>query len=98
MKWEFSGLNGFVETKPLVVRDQVVFGAWDTFFYALKTADGALAWKWSNGSRAILYSPAACWPVAAAGKVFLRGAGPISDGSGCEHRRAAVAHEPVRRA
>lgn len=71
VKWEFGGLNGFVETKPLVAREHVVFGAWDTFLYSLKTADGSLAWKWSNGSRGILYSPAACWPVAADGKVFI---------------------------
>jgi outer membrane protein assembly factor BamB/predicted phosphodiesterase len=71
IKWEFKGLNGFVETKPLVVQDQVVFGAWDTYLYALHADDGSLAWKWTNGNRGILYSPAACWPVAAAGKVFI---------------------------
>jgi outer membrane protein assembly factor BamB len=37
----------------------------------LNARDGSLAWKWSNGNRSVLYSPAACWPVAAAGKVFL---------------------------
>lgn len=71
IKWEFKGLNGFVETKPLLVRDQLVFGAWDTCLYALRAGDGSLAWKWTNGSRGILYSPAVCWPVASAGKVFI---------------------------
>jgi outer membrane protein assembly factor BamB/predicted phosphohydrolase len=69
--WEYTGLAGFVETKPLVADGKVVFGAWDTFLYVLNAADGSLAWKWSNGSRAILYSPAACWPVAASGRVFI---------------------------
>jgi len=71
VQWEFKGVNGFVETKPLVDHDKVIFGAWDTFLYALHTADGSPAWKWSNGNRGILYSPAACWPVAAGGKVFI---------------------------
>ena len=71
VQWEFHGLGGFVETKPLVYRDKVIFGAWDTYLYALNAGDGSLAWKWSNGSRAILYSPAACWPVGAGGKVFI---------------------------
>jgi outer membrane protein assembly factor BamB/Icc-related predicted phosphoesterase len=71
VQWEFKGLNGFVETKPLVDQGRVIFGAWDTFLYALHTADGSPAWKWSNGNRSILYSPAACWPVAAGGKVFI---------------------------
>jgi len=71
VRWEFKGLEGFVETRPLIAGDKVIFGAWDTFLYALNAADGTLAWKWSNGSRALLYSPAACWPVAAAGRVFI---------------------------
>lgn len=70
-RWEFHGLNGFVETKPLVDHGKVIFGAWDTCLYALNTSDGSLAWKWSNGGPGILYSPAACWPAAANGKVFI---------------------------
>jgi len=69
--WEFKDLAGFVETKPLVYGGRVIFGAWDTYLYALNARDGSLAWKWSNGSLGILYSPAACWPVAAGGKVFV---------------------------
>jgi outer membrane protein assembly factor BamB/predicted phosphodiesterase len=71
LKWEFNGVGGFVETKPLVYRDRVIFGAWDTFLYALHTRDGSLAWKWSNGNPGLLFSPAACWPVASDGKIFI---------------------------
>jgi len=69
--WQFSGVEEFVETKALVYRDKVIFGAWDTFLYALQQKDGTLAWKWSNHSPAKLFSPAACWPVAADGKIFI---------------------------
>ncbi|MDZ7264695.1 MAG: PQQ-binding-like beta-propeller repeat protein [candidate division KSB1 bacterium] len=71
LKWEFSGVAGFVETRPLVYQDQVIFGAWDTFLYALNKKDGSLVWKWSNGHPGRLFSPAACWPVAADNKVFI---------------------------
>jgi len=71
MKWEFTNVGGFVEAKPLVYEDKVIFGAWDTYLYALSVKDGSLLWKWSNGNAGVLYSPAACWPVAANGKVFV---------------------------
>jgi outer membrane protein assembly factor BamB/predicted phosphodiesterase len=71
LRWEFSGVTGFVETRPLIYQDRVIFGAWDTFLYSLNRKDGTLAWKWSNGNPGRLYSPAACWPVAANDKVFI---------------------------
>jgi len=70
-KWEFKNVGGFVETKPLLYEDKVIFGAWDTYLYALSVKDGSLLWKWSNGNSGVLLSPAACWPVAANGKVFV---------------------------
>jgi len=71
VRWIFEGVNGFVETKPLIDGDLVVFGAWDTYLYALSTEDGTLRWKWSNGNPGVLLSPAAVWPVASKGKVFV---------------------------
>ncbi len=71
LKWKFDGLNGFVETRPLVYHGKVVFGAWDTYLYALNAADGSLLWKWTNGSSEILYSPAACRPVGSENKIFV---------------------------
>lgn len=71
LRWEFEGLSDFVETKPLVYGGKVIFGAWDTYLYALDSHDGSLVWKWSNGNPAILYSPAACWPVGSENRVFI---------------------------
>jgi len=31
LAWEFDGVQGFVETKPLVADGKVIFGAWDNF-------------------------------------------------------------------
>ncbi|MBN2417334.1 PQQ-binding-like beta-propeller repeat protein [bacterium] len=69
--WEFSGVGGFVETKPLVYREMVVFGAWDTYVYAVNRNDGSLLWKWSNGNPGPLYSPAACQPAAYDGRIYI---------------------------
>lgn len=69
--WEFHDVGEFVETKPLVYHEKVIFGAWDTYLYALNTKDGSLAWKWSNDHPALLYSPAASWPVGSNNKVFI---------------------------
>jgi len=64
-------LNGYVETRPMVAKGKVFFGAWDTNFYALNSKDGTLAWKWNSPQKGILYSPAAVLPVFSNGKIFI---------------------------
>lgn len=71
VKWKYAGIGGFIETKPLIYQGKVVFGAWDSSLYALNAKDGSPAWKWSGGRPGVLYSPAACWPVGAKGKIFV---------------------------
>jgi outer membrane protein assembly factor BamB/predicted phosphodiesterase len=70
-RWEFDGVRGFVETRPLLYEGKVIFGAWDQHLYALDAQTGQLAWKWKGDKAGDLLSPAACWPVGAAGKVFI---------------------------
>lgn len=69
--WEFSGVEGFVETRPLVHNGRVIFGAWSCCLYALETRTGQLAWTWRGDKPGALLSPAAVWPIAAHGKVFI---------------------------
>ncbi|WP_439882078.1 outer membrane protein assembly factor BamB family protein [Pontibacter sp. MBLB2868] len=69
--WDFDQVNNFVVTKPLLYQGKVYFGSWGNEFYALDAATGKLAWKWSNGSTNRMFSPAACYPVAANGRVFI---------------------------
>lgn len=72
--WDFPEVKGFVETRPLVCDGEVIFGAWDLNLYALDARTGALRWKWkgqSPGNLGLMYSPAAEWPIAAHGKVFV---------------------------
>lgn len=71
VKWSFDSVQGFVVSRPLLYRNKIYFGDWGTWFYALDAATGALAWKWNNGSANRMYSPAACYPAGANGRVFI---------------------------
>lgn len=70
LKWQFDGVNNFVESKPLVYNGAVYFGSWGNAFYALDQFSGKLLWKREKYANRML-SPAAVWPVAANGKVFI---------------------------
>jgi outer membrane protein assembly factor BamB/predicted phosphohydrolase len=69
--WVFDNLNGFIETKPLVYKNKIIFGAWDTYLYCLNKTSGKLLWKWKGDRDGLLYSPAAFWPAAANNIVFI---------------------------
>ena len=69
--WKAEGIEGFVETKPLVAGGLVVFGAWDGRLYALDRLTGQPVWTWRGEQESAFYSPAACWPVAGAGRTFI---------------------------
>ncbi len=71
LAWRAEGIDGFVETKPLVAGGLVVFGAWDGKLHALDQATGWPLWEWTGDKPSLFYSPAACWPVAAGGRVFI---------------------------
>lgn len=70
--WTFDGVEGFIECRPWVDSEQVIFGGWAGKLYSLDTRTGALQWVWKTpkGNNR-MYSPAAVWPVKAAGRVFV---------------------------
>lgn len=69
--WGQDGIDGFIEARPLVAGGLVVFGAWDGRLYALEAKTGRMVWTWQGEQASPFYAPAACWPVAAAGRVFI---------------------------
>ena len=69
--WTYSGIKGYVETKPLIEGNAVIFGAWDNTLYALNKMTGKEIWQWNGGLTRMHFSPAAVWPLAANGKVFI---------------------------
>lgn len=68
--WARDGIAGFVECKPYVDDEQVVFGDWANTLYSLDPRTGKVQWTWqTKGSR--MFSPAAVYPVKSHGKIFL---------------------------
>lgn len=68
--WQYDRILNFVETRPLLYRGAVYFGSWGNSFYALDQKEGTLLWKREKYANR-MFSPAAVWPVAAKGKVFI---------------------------
>lgn len=69
--WDFDQVKGFVVTKPLIYENKIYFGCWANDFYALDLKTGKEVWKWNNGATNRMFSPAACYPVATGGRVFI---------------------------
>lgn len=69
--WQYSELKGFVECKPTLIDDKIIFGAWDEHLYCLDANSGMLLWKWRTNRAGIFYSPAVCNPVVSDGIVFI---------------------------
>ena len=69
--WQFNEVAGFVVTRPLIYQNNIYFGSWNREFYSLDLQTGKLNWKWDNGHGSRMYSPAACYPVAANNRVFI---------------------------
>ncbi len=70
-QWTYNNVEGYIETKALIYNNKVIFGAWDSYLYALDKNTGRLQWKWNNGNSRMHFSPAAVWPVGANGKIFF---------------------------
>ena len=68
--WAHEGIAGFVECRPYVDDQQVVFGDWANTLYSLDPKTGDLQWTWkTKGSR--MLSPAAVYPVKAHDRIFI---------------------------
>jgi outer membrane protein assembly factor BamB/predicted MPP superfamily phosphohydrolase len=68
--WQYDSVKNFIECKPLILSNSICFGSWGNTFYALDKTNGKLLWKREKYTNRML-SPAAVWPVAANGKIFL---------------------------
>ncbi len=69
--WTYSDVQGFIECRAYVDKEQVVFGSWGNRLYSLNPETGALQWEWKCVKPSRMYSPAAVWPVKADGKIFI---------------------------
>jgi len=57
--WENEEASDMIETTPLLVGNQIIFGSWDTHLYSIDASNGTTIWKW-QGNKSFYYSPAAC--------------------------------------
>lgn len=71
IKWEFTEAEDYIESKPFIFNDLVIFSAWDGKVYALDKRDGSLKWEWTNEDKRRRFAPGGVSPVAANGKVFF---------------------------
>ena len=69
--WEYTAIDGFMEARPFIDKEQVVTGSWGNDLYSFHPKTGQLQWVWSNKPKNRMYSPAATWPVKAHGKIFF---------------------------
>jgi outer membrane protein assembly factor BamB/predicted phosphodiesterase len=69
--WSYDSLKGPMMSIPVKYDNKIIFGAWDTYLYALNEKTGSLMWKWTNGSTVRNYSPASCIPVISKDIVFV---------------------------
>lgn len=69
--WSFDEVKGYVSSKPLFYHNTLYFGSWGNGFYALDAMTGKKKWEWDNGASNRMFSPAACYPIATGGKVFI---------------------------
>ena len=60
--WENNSATAMIESRPIIVKNRVIFGSWDGFLYCLSIEDGKLNWRWSE-NRNFYFSPAASIPV-----------------------------------
>lgn len=71
LKWAYNELKNYQESRPVIVDNKIIFGAWDSYLYCLDKTNGNVIWKWNNGNLRPHFSPAAVWPVVADNKVFI---------------------------
>lgn len=69
--WSNGGIDGFVETIPLIYRGMLIFGTWNNRLCAIDTETGETRWNWFNGYSNRMLSPAACVPVAFGERLFV---------------------------
>jgi len=60
--WVNTEPTDMIETAPMVIGNQVIFGSWDGHLYSIDANGGSTIWKWKK-NESFYYSPAVCKPV-----------------------------------
>lgn len=57
--WTNNEAKDMIETAPIVIGNQIIYGSWDTNIYSIDANNGSTIWKW-KGNKSFYYSSAAC--------------------------------------
>lgn len=71
LAWSFDSIGNYCQASPIIVNDNLIFGAWDTYLYCLDKNQGNLRWKWSNGKSANMLGPGNVVPVCNGERVII---------------------------
>jgi len=71
LKWEHKCAKGFIESKPYVDEEQLVFGSWGNDLISMNPQSGEIQWIAKAGKTNRMLSPAVCTPVKADGKIYI---------------------------
>lgn len=71
LKWELNDLRNYCQASPATYKNDIVFGAWDTYLRKVNMNTGNLDWKWNNGRNSNMLGPGNCVPVIIEDKVIV---------------------------
>ena len=71
LKWELNDLKNYCQASPATYKNDIVFGAWDTYLRKVNMKTGNLEWKWNNGKDRNMLGPGNCVPVIVKDKVIV---------------------------
>lgn len=71
LKWELNDLKNYCQAAPATYKNDIVFGAWDSYLRKINMKTGNLDWKWNNGRERNMLGPGNCVPVIVEDKVIV---------------------------
>ena len=71
LKWELNDLKNYCQAAPATYKNDIVFGAWDSYLRKINMKTGNLDWKWNNGRERNMLGPCNCVPVIVEDKVIV---------------------------
>ena len=71
LKWELNDLKNYCQAAPATYKNDIVFGAWDSYLRKVDMKTGKLDWKWNNGRERNMLGPGNCVPVIIEDKVIV---------------------------
>ena len=69
--WVYDSLFNYCQAAPVIVDNDLIFGAWDTNLRCLDVNTGKLKWIWNNGKKANMLGPGNVVPVVTKDKVII---------------------------